>query len=193
MPLNTIKDVSGAFDTELKLEDFPLQKEILGHQISLALNSSQYVKSVQLGDISYRKANGRFKRSDFNSKDQSNQDDFNFIDFTAQCNLISNLMSDDVKSKITESCAQFLNRTVSLEIGGVIFISKRQQRIVEKHVNISNEIFEPPTVEEFERIMKDDNKSYCKDFYKWTPWYSLDDATNGNDIEILAEHVNNYK
>ena len=176
----------------MELEDFSLQKDILSHQILQALNSSQYVQSVQLGDLAYRQAKSIFKRSENNSKDQFNKDNLNFIDFTAQCNLILHL-SSDVKSKITESCAQFLNRTVSLEIGGVIFISKRQQRIVEKHVNISNEIFEPPTVEEFERIMKDDNKSYCKDFYKWTPWYSLDDATNGNDIEILAEHVNNYK
>ena len=176
----------------MELEDFSLQKDILSHQILQALNSSQYVQSVQLGDLAYRQAKSIFKRSENNSKDQFNKDNLNFIDFTAQCNLILHL-SSDFKSKITESCAQFLNQTVSLEIGGVIFISERHKLEIQKHVNITNAIFKTPSPEEFERIMKDDNKDYCKDSNEWTQWYSADDATNGNDIEILAEHVNIYK
>ena len=176
----------------MELEDFSLQKDILSHQILQALNSSQYVQSVQLGDLAYRQAKSIFKRSEINSKDQFNKDNLNFIDFTAQCNLILHL-SSDFKSKITESCAQFLNQTVSLEIGGVIFISERHKLEIQKHVNITNAIFKTPSPEEFERIMKDDNKDYCKDSNEWTQWYSADDATNGNDIEILAEHVNIYK
>ena len=82
---------------------------------------------------------------------------------------------------------------MSLEIGGVIFISERHKLEIQKHVNITNAIFKTPSPEEFERIMKDDNKDYCKDSNEWTQWYSADDATNGNDIEILAEHVNIYK
>ena len=173
----------------MELEEFYLEKDNFSEQIILALNSSEYVKLVKLGEVLYRQSDTRIKRSESSSKNQLDQDYFNFVDFTAHCYLISNSTSDDVKSKITESCAQFLNKTMSFEIEGVIFVSNRQTLEIEKHVNIT-EIFKPPNSTEFDRIMKDDNKTYCKNLNQWTSWYSFDNARNGSDIELLAQHVN---
>ena len=128
------------------------------------------------------------------SNKESNND-FAVAEFTAQCGLSSNSSLVDVKSLITESFAKFLNTTVILRMEGIIYISEAYKQKVQNHLKIMNDerFMAPPNATEFERIMTDENKSYCRNENQWTPWYSTDNATSGSDFEILANHVHIYR
>lgn len=176
-----------------------MKTHIIKDEITQALNSNEYVISTQIGEVVFADTSPLLETIPSEASRSDKQSNFELVKFTAQCALSSNLSSVDVKSLITESFAQFLNTTVHLEMEGIIYISeaylKETKEKVEKHLTLMNDkrFMAPPNATEFQRIMTDENKSYCRNKNQWTPWYSTDNATNGSDFEILADHVNVYR
>ena len=156
-----------------------------------ALSSNEYVKSVQLGEVLFIDSSMTSIQDEIGLTRRSKHENLNLAiaKFTAHCSLDPNSKSVDVKSLITESFANFLNTTVTFNIAGIIYISEAHKQKIKNHLKISNN-FKPPTVEEFDKIMTDENKDYCRNNNQWTQWHSVDDAKNGSDFEILADHVN---
>ena len=160
-----------------------------------ALSSNEFVKTVEIGKITTSRDEIANKLARITRRSDSENSNFTDIDFTAKCVLFSNATSVDVEPLITESFAKFLNTTVELKIEGVIYIAEGYRKKIQNHLNKINDpnLFHLPSEEEIYRIMTDDNKTYCKGDNQWTSWYSHDDATNGNDFEILADHVDYNK
>ena len=49
---------------------------------------------------------------------------------------------------------------------------------------------QPPTNEEYKTIFTTfSDNSTCQASMQWTVWNSASDAVNGNDFEILADHI----
>ena len=173
-----------------------MKKFIVKEEVVQALNSNEYVTSVHVSEVSFINTTLLIETSESGTASRSNKEsDFAVAKFTAQCGLSPNSSSVDVKSLITESFSQFLNTTVHLEMEGIIYISEAYKQKFQKHFKIMNDerFMAPPNATEFERIMTDENKSYCRNENQWTPWYSTDNATNGSDFEILTNHVNIYR
>ena len=176
------------------MKDFHFKKYIVREEINQALTSNEYVKSTEVREVSFSNTTLRIETGQTGLAGRSDQNSY-FVEFTAQCGLSSNSSSIDVKSLITESFARFLNTTVRLEMEGIIYISEKYKEKFQKHFKKMNEerFMAPPNHTEFERIMTDENKDYCRNENQWTPWFSTDNATNGSDFEILANHVNTYR
>ena len=151
---------------------------------------------MHVSEVSFINTTLLIETSESGTARRSNKEsDLAVAEFTAQCGLSPNSSSVDVKSLITESFSQFLNTTVHLEMEGIIYISEAHKQKFQKHFKIMNDerFMAPPNATEFERIMTDEKKSYCRNENQWTPWYSTDNAANGSDFEILTNHVNIYR
>ena len=170
-----------------------MKKNIVKEEIFQALNSNEYVTSTHVSEVSF--VNTSLEIATSLTSRSNKESDFADAEFTAQCGLSSNSSVVDVKPLITESFSQFLNTTVYLKIEGIIYISEAYKEKFKKHFKIMNDerFMAPPNATEFERIMTDENKSYCRNENQWTSWYSTDNVTNGSDFEILANHVNIYR
>ena len=170
-----------------------MKKNIVKEEIFQALNSNEYVTSAHVSEVLFVNTSLVIETS---AASRSNKEsDFAVAEFTAQCSLTSNSSSVDIESHITESFAKFLNTTVIMEMEGIIYISEAYKQKIQDHLEIMNDkrFIGQPNATEFERIMTDENKSYCKNLNQWTQWYSTDNATSGSDFEILANHVNTYR
>ena len=173
---------------------------IIKDEIVQALNSNEYVISTQIGEVEFTNTSPTLRNNRASEASRSDQESKpTFVKFTAQCALSPNSSTVDVKSLITESFARFLNTTVHLKMEGIIYISegyiKEKKEKIEEHLKIVDyeHFMAPPNATEFQWIMTDENKSYCRNENQWTPWYSTDNATSGSDFEILANHIIVYR
>ena len=173
----------GSYNTKYEFEDFDLKKNFVKEEIAQALNSCEYVTSAHVSEVSFVYYSSFVIATNVTSRSRK-ESDFAVAEFTAQCRLSSNSSLVDVKPLITESFAQFLNTTVHLKIEGIIYISEAYKEKFKKHFKIMNDerFMAPPNATEFERIMTDENKSYCRNENQWTSWYSTDNVTNGSDF-----------
>ena len=78
---------------------------------------------------------------------------------------------------------------------GIIYISEGYKQLIQNHLTImdNKDFLSVPEADEFDRIMTNDDKSYCKNSHQWTSWFSTDDVSDGIDFEILANHINMYR
>ena len=172
-----------------------MKNELVKDEIEQALFSNQYVQSVRIGEVSFSNTSLTADTNKTSLTGRSDKENFNLavIDFTAQCDLSSNSSSVDVKSLITESFGNFLNTTVHLKMEGIIYISEAHKKKIQDHLTKNEGFLSAPDADEFNRIITDDNKSYCKNSHQWTPWFSTYDVTDGSDFEILANHVKKHR
>ena len=170
-------------------------KNRIRDEITQALNSNEYVISTQIGKVAFADRSPLLETIAREASRSDKESNFALVKFTAQCALSSNSSSVDVESLITESFAQFLNTTVHLEMEGIIYISEAFKQKIQDHLSIMNNkhFLSAPDAEEFDRIMTDDDKSYCKNDNQWTSWFSTDDVTDGSDLEILENHVKMHR
>ena len=134
-------------------------------EIVQALNSNEYVMSTQIGDVAFANTSLPMETNRASKASRSdNESKFVLVTFTAKCALSPNSSTVDVKTLITESFANFLNTTVILKMEGIIYISEAFKQKIQTHLEIMNDVrfMAPPNATEFERIMTDENKNYCR-------------------------------